>query len=60
MQVKGAAKIMVTVVATQELKPGDVLRRFKADAFRDDIHGSIRSLASGWCLEIVTTLGRFF
>ena len=31
-QVKGAAKMMVTVVATQELQPGDVLRRFRADA----------------------------
>ena len=27
-QVKGAANMMVTVVATQELKAGDVLRRF--------------------------------
>ena len=29
-QVKGSTKIIVTVVATQELEPGDVLRRFKA------------------------------
>ena len=29
-QVKGSAKIIVTVVATRELEPGDVLRRFKA------------------------------
>ena len=35
LQVKGAAKIMVTVVATQELKAGDVLRRFKAEAAQD-------------------------
>ena len=32
VQVKGAAKMMVTVVATQELEAGDVLRRFKAEA----------------------------
>ena len=35
-QVKGAAKIMVTVVATQELEAGDVLRRFKAEAAQDE------------------------
>ena len=35
-QVQGSAKIMVTVVATQELEPGDVLRRFKAEAARDE------------------------
>ena len=29
-QVKGSTNILVTVVATQELEPGDVLRRFKA------------------------------
>ena len=29
-QVKGAAKLMVTVVATQDLEAGDVLRRFGA------------------------------
>ena len=35
-QVKGAAKIMVTVVATQELEAGDVLQRFKAEAAQDE------------------------
>ena len=35
-QVKGAAKIMVTVVATQELEAGDVLRRFGAETAQDD------------------------
>ena len=37
-QIKSAAKIMVTVVATQALKPGDELRRFKAKA----AHGAPR------------------
>ena len=31
-----AANIMVTVVATQELEAGAVLRRFKAEASQDD------------------------
>ena len=35
-QVKGAAKTMVTVVATQELEAGDVLRRFGAGAAQHD------------------------
>ena len=35
-QVNGAAKIMVTVVAIQELEAGDVLRRFKAEAAQDE------------------------
>ena len=38
-QVKGSAKIMVTVVATQDLEPGDVLRRFKAEATQDAPRG---------------------
>ena len=38
-QVKGAAKIMVTVVAIQELEAGDVLRRFKAETAQDDARG---------------------
>ena len=38
-QVKGSAKIMVIVTTTQELKAGDVLLRFKAEASQDDIHG---------------------
>ena len=36
VQVKGAAKMMVTVVATQELEAGDVLRRFEAKAVQDE------------------------
>ena len=35
-QVKGSAKIMVTVVATQKLEPGHVLRRFKEEAAQDE------------------------
>ena len=35
-QVKGAAKKMVTVVATRELEAGDVLRRFKAETDQDE------------------------
>ena len=35
-QVQGSAKRMVTVVATQELEPGDVLRRFKEEAAQDE------------------------
>ena len=38
-QVKGATKIMVTVVATQEIGAGDMLRRFKAEAAQDEPHG---------------------
>ena len=38
-QVKGAAKLMVTVVATQDLEAGDVLRRFKSEAAHDEPHG---------------------
>ena len=34
-QVKGSGKMMVTVVATQELEAGDVLWRFKAEAGPD-------------------------
>ena len=36
MQVKGSAKIMVTVVATQDLEAGDVLRRFGAETAQDE------------------------
>ena len=36
---------MVTVVATKELKGGDFLLRFKAEAPQDDIHGS-RSISA--------------
>ena len=38
-QVKGAAEIMVTVLATQELKSGDMLWRFKAEAAQDEPRG---------------------
>ena len=34
-QFAGAAKMMVTVVAIEELEAGDVLRRFGAEAARD-------------------------
>ena len=36
VQAKGSAKVMVTVVATQELEPGDMLRRFKEEAAQDE------------------------
>ena len=35
-QVKGSANTIVTVVAKQELKPGDVLRRFKEETAQDE------------------------
>ena len=35
-QVKGSAATMVAVVTTQELQPGDLLRRFKAQAAQDE------------------------
>ena len=38
VQVKGAAKMMVTVVATQELEAGDVLRRFGVETAQDESH----------------------
>ena len=47
-QVKGSTKIIVTVVATQELEPGDVLRRFKAA--QDGPHGYSRS-SSALCMR---------
>ena len=38
---------MITVVATQELRAGDFLLRLKAEASRDDNHGSSsRSIGS--------------
>ena len=37
VQVKGAAKTMVTVVATQELEAGDILWRFGAETAQDDL-----------------------
>ena len=36
---------MVTVMATQELKAGDFLLRFKAEVSQDDIHNS-RSISA--------------
>ena len=35
-QVNGSTKILVTVVASQELEAGDVLRRFKAEVSQDE------------------------
>ena len=39
IQVKVRAKMMAAVVATRELGPGNVLRRFKAEATQDEPHG---------------------
>ena len=39
-QAKGSANIRVIVVATQELRAGDFVLRFKPEASQDDIHGS--------------------
>ena len=36
VQVKGSAKMMVTVVATQDLGAGDVLRRFRVETDPDE------------------------
>ena len=35
-QVNGSTKILVTVVAAQELEAGDALRRFKAEVSQDE------------------------
>ena len=35
-QAKGSAKTMVTVVATQDLQPGDVLWRFGPETAQDE------------------------
>ena len=35
-QAKGSATVMVTLVATQELEAGDVLRRFGAETAQDE------------------------
>ena len=43
---------MVIVTATQELKAGDFLLQFKAEAFQDDIHG-IRSTSVRPVLHIL-------
>ena len=51
---------MVAVVATQELEPGDVLRRFKEEAARDEPrHGNSnnRYRSSARRLEIVAAQG---
>ena len=53
-QVKGAAKLMVTVVATQELQAGEILlRRFKAEVARDKPRrgNSNNRYLLGRCLE---------
>ena len=73
VQVKGAAKMMVTVVATQELEAGDVLRRFRAEAAQDEPHGGKNNnryivvglvyssgSSSGRCLEVVAAYGIIF
>ena len=39
VQVKGSAKRVVTVVATQQLEAGDELWRFEAEAAKDEPHG---------------------
>ena len=36
VQVDGSSRILVTVVASQELEVGDVLRRFKAEVSQDE------------------------
>ena len=38
MQVKGSAKILVTVVTTKVLEAGDVLWRFKAEDAQHEPH----------------------
>ena len=65
-QVKGAAKMMVTVVATQELGAGDMLRRFGAETAQDEPRRgnnnnrySSRS-SSCRCLEVVAAHGILF
>ena len=50
-QVKGSTKIIVTVVATRELEPGDVLRRFKAA--QDGPTRSSRS-SNDFCMELLS------
>ena len=53
-QVKGAVKTMVTVVATQELEAGDVLRRFGAETAQDDPRlGSNNNRCIVVCLVVV-------
>ena len=58
-QVKGAAKMMVTVVATQELGAGDMLRRFGAETAQDEPrrgnnnNNRYSRCSSARCLEIV-------
>ena len=52
-QVKGAAKLMVTVVAIQDLEAGDVLRRFKAEAAQDEPrHGNDINRCIGTCISL--------
>ena len=67
-QVNGSATMMVTVVATQELKAGDVLRRFGAETAQDEPRRGnnnnrcivVSLVVSGCGLEIVVTRGILF
>ena len=48
LKVQGATNIMVTVVATQALEVGDVLRRFKAKAAYDEPRPGEGGWVRGW------------
>ena len=48
-QVKGSGKLLVTVVATQELEAGDVLRRFGAETAQDE---SLRGNNNNRCIVL--------
>ena len=53
-QVKGAAKMMVTVVTTQNLEAGDVLRRFGPETAQDESRrGNNNNLCTVVCLVVV-------
>ena len=59
-QVKGSAKMMVTVVTTKDLEAGDVLRRFKAKAAQDGPRRGNdynRYISSCQCLEVAPAHG---
>ena len=65
-QVNGSTKILITVVASQELEVGDVLRRFKAEVSQDEPRRGNNanrrtSATSAWFWDIVTVylLGLF-
>ena len=61
-QVNGSTKILITVVASQELEVGDMLRRFKAEISQDEprrgnnANRHTRSTSTR-CLEILTVYG---